>query len=108
MNLDSIWLIFGLLNVMGFCFNLLVEQLDRRGWMKAFTSLMVVGGVAGTLLAMVPVVGWQVTAVFFGAFASSGFWMVVGSLHRFVQQQNRELEEIREMLGDAHTTRMAE
>lgn len=101
MESATIWLTFGLLNGFGFAYNVMVHVLHRRGWSRGFSSVLVVFGVAGTLLAMSPIVGLFHTVLLFGAFAASGFWMVAGDIFRYVVERETELRQVQEVMSDA-------
>jgi len=67
----------------GFGYNVLVSWTVRNGYDEGYTALLVVGGVLFTLMG-VAVIDWRAALLAFGAFACSGFWMIVGSWWRHV------------------------
>jgi predicted tellurium resistance membrane protein TerC len=84
----------GGLFVFGFLYNLLIGWLERRGYDEGYTALLVVIGVAVTLVAysfmdVVPAIEMAL------AFAASGFWMVIGSWWRHVQARRRAQDLLR-------------
>jgi hypothetical protein len=99
----TIWVVFGALFAFGYLYNLVVAWLERHGYDEGYTAMLVVGGSLATL-AGVAVINWRAAALALGAFASSGFWMVVGSWWRHVRRRQRS----QEALLDDGTTGMAE
>jgi predicted tellurium resistance membrane protein TerC len=94
MNSVTIWHIMGFLFVFGFLYNLLIGWLERRGYDEGYTALLVVVGVAVTLIAysfmdIVPTIEMAL------AFAASGFWMVIGSWWRHVQARKHAQDLLR-------------
>lgn len=89
--------VYAALFVFGFLYNTLVAWLERRGYDEGYTAILVVGGTLITL-AGVAVVDWQAAALTLGAFACSGFWMVVGSWWRHVRARRAGQEAQREDL----------
>ncbi len=94
-NWDKIGLIYGLLFGFGFIYNLVVAWLEQHGYDEGYTALLVVVGTAVTLGAMA-VVAWPCALGMLGAFAASGFWMVLGSWWRHVQRRRRAQQLARE------------
>jgi predicted tellurium resistance membrane protein TerC len=93
-NPVTIWHIMGVLFVFGFLYNLLIGWLERRGYDEGYTALLVVIGVAVTLIAysfmdVVPAIEMAL------AFAASGFWMVIGSWWRHVQARRHAQDLLR-------------
>lgn len=80
--------VYGALFLFGFLYNLIVAYLERRGYDEGYVSLLVVAGVAVTL-GGVALLDWRAAALTLGAFACSGFWMVVGSWWRHVRARRR-------------------
>lgn len=81
-----------LLIVFGFCYNLLVDFLESRGWERGITSLLVAFGSAVTLLAIVWLAGVQLFLDIIGLFVASGSVMILGSLYRSLKQREAERE----------------
>lgn len=87
--------VYGALFAFGLLYNALVAWLERHGYDEGYTAILVVFGAAITLLG-VAVIDWRAALLAFGAFASSGFWMVVGSWWRHVQARSRSQKLLRE------------
>ena len=87
--------VYGVLFGLGFAYNALVAWLERMGYDEGYTALLVV---AGTLLTLggVAVISWRCAMVALGAFAASGFWMVVGSWWRHVRARRRAQDALRQ------------
>ncbi len=86
-----IFAIFGVLFVFGYLYDRAVTWLERNGYDEGYTALLVVGGVLVTL-GGVAAVDWRAALLGLGAFASSGFWMVIGSWWRHVQRRRHGQE----------------
>ena len=93
-----IWATIGGMFVFGFVYNLLVCWLERHNYDEGYTSLLVVGGVGVTLGGMA-LIDWRAALLGLGLFAASGFWMVVGSVARYVRRRQRAQEAFREIRG---------
>lgn len=91
----AIPVVFGLLFVIGFAYNLLVAWLKRQRYDEGYTALLVVGGV-GLTLAGIGLLSMEAALVVLGAFAASGFWMVVGSVWRHMRRRARSQQAIRD------------
>lgn len=85
--------VFGLLFAFGFAYNLFVAWLERRGYDEGYTALLVVGGVGITLLG-IGLLSMEGAGLMLGAFAASGFWMVIGSIWRHMRRRERARKEI--------------
>jgi predicted PurR-regulated permease PerM len=78
----------------GILFNELVDWLHKRGYERGITALLVVAGVAATVLIPFVIFGWRVfsfadiVVIFFG----SGPPMVAGDWRRYIRQQEKERE----------------
>ena len=84
----------------GVAYNALVTWLERRGYAEGYTSLLVVGGVGVTLLA-IAVVDGQAALLVFLAFSCSGLPMVIGSWWRHVRsREHGQAAQRREVLRD--------
>jgi len=81
--------------VLGGLYNALVGWLERRGYDEGYTAILVVVGVMITLAGIV-VLDWGAAMLVLGAFASSGFWMVMGSWWRHVRARRAGQEAQRE------------
>lgn len=87
-NSELIPWVFGALFVAGFGYNLLVGWLESRGYHEGYTAILVVAGVGVTLLA-VSLLSIGVAELMLGAFACSGFWMVIGSMWRHAKTREK-------------------
>jgi hypothetical protein len=96
-DLGLISAVYAALFIFGFAYNVLVAWLERRGYHEGYTAILVVGGTLITLSG-VAIVDWRAAALALGAFACSGFWMVVGSWWRHVQARRAGQEAQREDL----------
>ena len=97
---ESVWEVFGGLFVFGFVYNLAVEFLERKGYDEGYTAILVVTGTLVTL-AGVAIVHWGAALLTLGAFAASGFWMVLGSWWRHVRaRRNGQDAQREEVCGD--------
>jgi hypothetical protein len=99
MNPAVIAAIYLALLLFGIGFNWFTAWVERKGYMKGYTSLFVVVGVAVTVAAtaMISLAFALVTA---GAFIASGTPMIVGSIWRHVQERERQLVEMRKDARD--------
>jgi hypothetical protein len=86
--------VYGVLFVAGFGYNALVSYLERRGYDDGFTAPLVVVGVLFTI-GGVALVDWRAALLTLGAFAASGFWMVIGSWWRHVTARRHSQEALR-------------
>ncbi|MCB8942513.1 MAG: hypothetical protein H6658_01935 [Ardenticatenaceae bacterium] len=76
-----------------YIYNRFIDYLHQRGLNEGFTWLEVVVGVAFTLLAAMPLIGWRNSLILFGCFACSGFFMAAGDLWRFVKAREAERKQ---------------
>lgn len=74
----------------GVLFNWLTLELSRRGHTEGYTWLLVVTGVAVTVIAAGFTIGWINTGFLFMFFAASGLPMAVGDIWRHVQARRME------------------
>lgn len=79
----------------GVFYNWLTSQAERTGFIRGYTSLFVVGGVAVTVAAMA-VISLAFALITAGAFIFSGLPMIVGSMIRHKREELRQLEQARE------------
>ncbi len=77
-----------ILATFGALYNVAVSWLEQRGYAEGYVSLLVVGGVSGTLL-IIAIIDWQAALLVFLAFCCSGFPMVIGSIYRHVRARER-------------------
>jgi len=83
-----------LLFAFGFLYNRIVDWMEKNGYDEGYTAFLVVVGTLVTL-GGVALVDWRAAALALGAFACSGFWMVVGSWWRHVQARRRGQQALR-------------
>jgi len=95
LRLGVILAVYSILFVFGFLYNMAVEWVERHGYDEGYTALMVVIGVAVTLIG-VAFIDSIAAALTFGAFAASGFWMVIGSWWRYVQTRRRSQQAMKD------------
>lgn len=115
-GLDSgaISLVFPLalgLVLFGIGYNYAVQWLQSKHYTEGFDSLLVAGGVTGTLL-ILAILSWQAAVFAFGAFVCSGLPMIIGSIMRYVTKRENEQKELVEMAKKAianepHSTPLA-
>lgn len=90
--LFAIAAIYLALLVFGIFYNWLTSQAERTGFIRGYTSLFVVGGVAVTVAATA-VISLPFALVTAGAFIASGAPMIVGSMIRHQQEELRQLAQ---------------
>jgi len=86
----------------GIGYNLLTAWAEKTGFIKGYTSLFVVGGVAITVVATA-VISPAFALVTAGAFIASGTPMIVGSMVRHKREELRQLEQAREEARHGNT-----
>lgn len=74
----------------GVAYNALIHELSRRGHNEGYVWLEVVIGVAVTLLAAGPVVGWETVGVLFVLFAAAGLFPAAGDIYRYARARQAE------------------
>ena len=84
-NLTHFLPVFLGLLTFGLVFNWSVAWMHRNGHSDGYTWLLVVAGVAVTVLASGFVIGWTAVLVLFGLFVASGLPMAVGDMWRHWQ-----------------------
>lgn len=87
--------VFGMLLAFGFLYNLFTSWVMSKHYDEGYTALLVVGGVGATLL-IVSLLSSELALLMFGAFAMSGFWMVIGSIWRHVKAREKSQKAIRD------------
>lgn len=92
-NLGAITATAVALLAFGVAYNWLVGQLGRRGYDDGYTWLLVVGGVAVTVLAAGMTIGWTAVALLGVYFAASGLPMALGDIWRHVKARRLEHDE---------------
>lgn len=88
--------VIGALLTFGLAYDAFVSHLERRGYDRGYTALLVVVGCFVTLLGLGVLAGWHVAALAFGLFAASGAPMVIGSWLRHVRGRERDEETARQ------------
>lgn len=92
LNPAAIWPTAVALLAFGAAYNALVMWAGRRGYTDGYTWLLVVIGVAVTILAAGFTIGWTTVAVLFLYFAASGLPMAAGDIARHVRARRAEHE----------------
>ena len=81
----------------GIGYNYLTAQAERTGFIRGYTALFVVGGVAVTVAATA-VVSLAFALITAGAFIASGTPMIVGSM---IRHQREELHQLAQAIEEA-------
>jgi len=81
--------------IFGFGYNLITEKAEKTGFIRGYTSLFVVGGVAVTVAATA-VVNYAFAVITAVAFVFSGTPMIVGSMVRHKREELCQLQQARE------------
>jgi hypothetical protein len=79
----------------GIGYNYLTTWAEKTGFIKGYTSLFVVGGVAVTVAATA-LLSLSFALITAGAFIASGIPMILGSMVRHKREELRQLEQARE------------
>lgn len=87
-NWAAIGFVCTLLFLFGVGYNHLVMYLERKHYDEGYTALLVVVGVAITLIG-VAILFWQAAVITLLCFAASGLPMIVGSAWRHVQLREK-------------------
>jgi len=90
----TIGIVYGLLFGFGFGYNLAVAWVERQGYDEGYTAILVVLGV-GVTLCGIAVLDFMAALLALGAFAASGFRMVVGSIARHARARKQAQDLIR-------------
>jgi len=93
-GLNTVTVIYIFLLLVGIIFDQAVSYMERHGYLRGYTALMVAVGVGftvGSLAILSPV--WALITL--GAFIASGTPMMVGSIYRHVRDREQELERLR-------------
>lgn len=105
--METGWQLFSmytLLFLFGFGYNELVAWMERQGYDRGYTALLVVGGVLVTLLGVAVLIGFEAAMVVFGCFVASGLPMIVGSMQREARKrkedEDRAFSQAKELLSD--------
>lgn len=97
------WQTFGLILVALFMFGLVYAILIRwlsKKKVKGQTAYSVVFGVAVTVTAMGPVIGWQNVLYVLAGFAASGLWMILEDVQRAWLEDQADREKAKKMAED--------
>lgn len=88
--------VFVALVLFGVWYNGWVAERERRGHDQGYMGLIVALGVAATIVGWMIIV-WDLWAMMYlvAAFAASGAPMIYGSIKRFIQRREHELEELK-------------
>jgi hypothetical protein len=89
-NGSNLFLMYLVLFVFGVGYNELVAWLERQGYDRGYTALLVVGGVLVTLLGVAVLIGFEAAAIVFGSFVASGMPMIVGSMQREARKRKED------------------
>ncbi len=107
----TILVVFGALFLFSFFYDRFVDWLQASGYDEGYTAILVVLGVIVTLIGLA-IIDPEKAPTNFGAFACSGFWMVVGSWWRHVVKRRKAQEALRNFQedreNDGQTQGMAE
>lgn len=85
----------------GLAYNYLTAISEKTGFIRGYTSLFVVGGVAVTVAATA-VVSLAFALITAGAFVASGTPMIVGSMIRHKREELRQIQQAREEARHGH------
>jgi len=77
----------------GLAFNALIDRWNRAGYDDGYTWLLVVIGVAVTVIAAGFTIGWTAVITLFVFFAASGLPMALGDIWRHVKARRAEHDE---------------
>jgi predicted tellurium resistance membrane protein TerC len=94
-NVPIFLAIYLALLLFGIAYNWLTAWAEKTGFIKGYTSLFVVGGVAVTVAATA-VISLAFALITAGAFIASGTPMIVGSMIRHKREELHQLEQARE------------
>lgn len=94
----------GALHALSWLYNALIAWTERQGYLEGFTSISVVVGVAYTVAAVGPWIGWENVQLLALAFGASGIPMIAGSIARHAiarrQEESHMLDHARRVNGD--------
>jgi hypothetical protein len=97
------WQTFGpilvALFMFGFIYAILVRWLSKKK-VRGQTAYSVVFGVAVTVIAMGPVIGWANVFCMLIGFAASGFWMILEDVQRAWLEDEADRKEAERMAKD--------
>lgn len=84
----------------GILFNHCTAELNRRGYSEGYTWLLVVIGVAITVIASAAEIGWEPALVLLKNFVASGTPMAAGDIYRYISARRAESDAAKEKLHD--------
>lgn len=87
------WVLAGLF-LFGVGYNWFVAWLERDGRDRGYTAILVVAGVAITVIGFGHLAGTEAAIAIFYCFSASGTPMIVGSIWRHVSQRAREEKQL--------------
>jgi hypothetical protein len=93
---------WGILLVFGLIYNTFVGWLERKGLIEGYLGILVIVGVAVTLLVSGPFIGWDNFKLMVSFFAASGLFMALGDIGRFLKLKREGQEFWRRLHGEAH------
>jgi hypothetical protein len=97
---ETLVIVMGLV-VFGVGYNAFVAYLERQpGGHEGFTGLLVVVGVAVTVLMLWPLIGAEAVCRLMVGFAASGAPMVAGSVRRYMHKRAQEIEELQRLTSE--------
>lgn len=100
LDLSRVLAVYIALLVFGSIYNLVVNWLDRKGYLEGFTWLAVAVGCTVTILG-IAVIDWQVAVAVLGAFIFSGIPMIWGAVAAYVvKREHSQHSMIDEVLSD--------
>lgn len=90
----QLWTVLGGLFLFGLAYNAAVAWMESRGYDQGFTAILVIFGVATTLIG-VAVLDERAAMLSLYAFVASGTPMVIGSWWRYVRRRQAALQTLR-------------
>lgn len=88
----------------GVAYNQITAWLDATGRADGYTSLLVVGGVLGTLVLASFVIGLQPALWVLLFFALSGLPMMLGDIWRHTDERQRQMQRVQQVLDEQRHT----
>ena len=104
-SMATFWPVFGLvmlsLVLFGIGYNALTMWLERNKLERGFVSLLVVGGVGVTVLAMTPLIGIEHVLILLAGLAAAGLPMMIGSIWRYMDARAADEKAAQELAKEA-------
>jgi hypothetical protein len=98
MGVGIVIMVCGLL-LFGIVYDLLVTHLNQRpAGHRGYTAFLVVVGVAVTVTATLPIIGFENYLILVIAFIASGIPMITGDMRRYMDERDIELSELRNVI----------